>query len=67
MRLAVVLFRGIVCSDRTSVWIGVKEEERLEVIFDTFADHIFPPGADLQQKTEGREQLVGAHVRYVQI
>lgn len=29
--------------------------------FDTFADHIFPPGADLQQKTKGK--LVNAHVR----
>lgn len=29
--------------------------------FDTFADHIFPPGANLQQKHTGK--LLNAHVR----
>lgn len=47
---AAVLFWSIICGDSTPVWVGIKEEERLEVTFDTFGDHVFPPGADLQQK-----------------
>ena len=52
--LAAVWSRGIVCGDRTPIGVSVKQKERLEVTFDTFADHIFPPGADLQQDTKER-------------
>lgn len=61
VRLAAVLSWGIICSDSAPIGVGVKEEERLEVTFDTFADHIFPPGADLQQKDKGKP--VNAHAR----
>lgn len=52
VRLAAVLSWGIVCGDSTAIRVGVKKEKRLEVIFNTFADHIFPPGADLQKDKE---------------
>lgn len=34
------------------------------MIFDTLADHIFPPGAELQQKKQkkNKQKLVSAHV-----
>lgn len=52
MRLTAVLFHSVLHHDCAAVWVGVEEEERLEVIFDTFADHVFPPGANLLQKTQ---------------
>lgn len=51
VRVAAVLFGGIFSGDGAAVRFGVEEEERLEVFFDAFADHIFPPGADLQRQT----------------
>lgn len=51
VRVAAVLFGGIFGGDGAAVRFGVEEEERLEVFFDAFADHVFPPGADLQRQT----------------
>lgn len=54
--LAAVLSRDIFCIDGTPIRVGVKKEKRLEVTFDAFADHIFPPGANLQQKMKEKER-----------
>lgn len=47
--MAAVLARGVFCCDGTAVRVGVEEQERLEMTFDAFGDHVFPPGADLKQ------------------
>lgn len=44
---------GVVHGDGAALRVGVEEQQRLEVIFDAFADHVLPAGADLQQ-TRGR-------------
>lgn len=62
VRLAAVRSWRIVSGDSAAIRVGVKEQERLEVIFDAFADNVFPPGADLPQKTE---ELVSVHARLV--
>lgn len=54
VKAAAVLFQGIFRCDRTTFGVGVEEEERLEMFFETLADHIFPSGANLQQKTTTR-------------
>lgn len=48
------LSRDIFCVNGTTIRVGVKKEERLEVTFDTFANHIFPLGANLQRNTKGK-------------
>lgn len=53
--VAAVLFVGVVYGDGAAVRVGVEQEERLEVIFDAFADHVFPPGANLQQTDDGQQ------------
>lgn len=50
VRAAAVLFQGIFRRDGATFGVGVEEEERLEMLFETLADHIFPPGANLQQE-----------------
>lgn len=50
VRPAAVLFQGIFRGDGATFGVGVEEEERLEMFFETLADHIFPPGANLQQE-----------------
>lgn len=55
MGVAAVLFGGVVYSNGTAVRVGVEQEERLEVIFDAFADHVFPPGANLQKTDDGQQ------------
>lgn len=52
VELAAGLSRDVFCVNGTTIGVGVKKEERLEVTFYTFADHIFPPGANLQRKTK---------------
>lgn len=52
--VAAGLFVGVVCGDGAAVRVGVEQEERLEVVLDAFADHVFPPGANLQQTDEGQ-------------
>lgn len=55
MGVAAVLFGGVVDGDGAAVWVGVEQEERLEVFFDAFADHVFPPGANLQKTDDGQQ------------
>lgn len=48
------LLGGFVYGDGAAVRVGVEQEQRLEVIFDAFADHVFPPGANLQETDDGQ-------------
>lgn len=57
VRLAEVLLGDIFRGDGAAVRVGVEEEERLEVIFDALADHVFPPGADLQQQKKKKKKI----------
>lgn len=49
----------LVHGNGAAVRVGIEQEERLEVVFDAFADHIFPPGADLQQTGDGQQVFWG--------
>lgn len=62
MGVAAVLFVGVVYDNGAAVRVGVEQEERLEVIFDAFADHIFPPGANLQQTDDGQQVFLATRV-----
>lgn len=55
--VAAVLFGGFVYGDGAALRVGVEQEERLEVISDAFADHVFPPGANLQETDDGQQGL----------
>lgn len=54
MGVAAGLLGGFVYGDGAAVRVGVEQEQRLEVIFDAFADHVFPPGANLQETDDGQ-------------
>lgn len=58
--VAAVLFGGFVYGDGAALRVGVEQEERLEVIFDAFADHVFPPGANLQKTDDGQQDFFGS-------
>lgn len=60
MGVAAGLFGGFVHGDGAALRVGVEEEERLEVVFDAFADHVFPPGANLQKTDDGQQVLFGS-------
>lgn len=62
MGVAAVLFVGVIYGDGAAVRVGVEQEERLEVIFDAFADHVFPPGANLQQRDNGQQVFLATTV-----
>lgn len=62
VRLAAVLFQGIFRGDGAAIRIGVEEKERLEMFFHTLADHIFPPGANLQQEKTQCLKCISKHV-----
>lgn len=51
--VAAGLLVGVIHGDGAALRVGVEQQQRLEVIFDAFADHVLPAGADLQQ-TRGR-------------